>query len=94
MRVKKKSRPRKPAGRWVYYLLYQDIIWPCPVRWEWESGFGGWLPFYYAPTFEFIAADPSRVTRMTSPGKKVLSHRVRERIQDAGLIEETSEKEE
>ncbi|GAA0481613.1 MULTISPECIES: hypothetical protein [Tatumella] len=65
----KKSRPRKPSGRWVYYLLYQEILWPCPVRWEWESGFGGWLPFYYAPTFEFIAADPARVTRVRRPVK-------------------------
>lgn len=67
MKLKKERRPRKPAGRWVYFLLYQDIIWPCPVRWEWEPGYGDWLPFYYAPTFEFIAADPSRVTRVKAP---------------------------
>ncbi|WP_029686409.1 hypothetical protein [Tatumella saanichensis] len=64
-------RPRKPSGRWVYYLLYDDILWPCPVRWEWETGYGGWLPFYYAPTFEFIAADPTAVTRVAK-GKKAV----------------------
>lgn len=64
MKLKKNKRPRKPGGRWIYYLLYQDIIWPCPVRWEWEAGYGGWLPFYYAPTLEFIAADPGRVIRV------------------------------
>ena len=36
----KTPRPRRPTGRWVYYILYDGIIWPCPVRWEWESGFG------------------------------------------------------
>ncbi|PPS58059.1 hypothetical protein CRX72_10265 [Pantoea sp. BRM17] len=56
----KKSRPRRPAGRWVYYILYDGILWPCPVRWEWENGFDGWLPFYYSPTFEFVAGDPRK----------------------------------
>ena len=64
MKLQKNKRPRKPGGRWIYYLLYQDIIWPCPVRWEWEAGYGGWLPYYYAPTLEFVAADPRRVTKV------------------------------
>ena len=94
MRVKKPSRPRKPSGRWVYYLLYQDIIWPCPVRWEWESGFGGWIPFYYSPTFEFIAADPSRVTRIHSSGRSVSHSKIRQGIQYAGLLAEEQENDE
>ena len=60
----KTPRPRRPTGRWVYYLLYDGILWPCPVRWEWESGYGGWLPFYYSPTFEFVAGDPGKAYRI------------------------------
>jgi len=60
----KTSRPRRPNGRWVYYILYDGILWPCPVRWEWESGFGGWLPFYYTPTFEFVVGDPRKAYRI------------------------------
>jgi len=56
-------RPRRPAGHWVYYLLEEGLLWPCPVHWEWESGYGGWLPFYYSPTLEYIAADPSKVVK-------------------------------
>ncbi|NIF23462.1 MULTISPECIES: hypothetical protein [Pantoea] len=60
----KKTRPRRPNGRWVYYIMYEDILWPCPVRWEWESGYGGWLPFYYSPTFEFLVGDPEKAQRI------------------------------
>jgi len=48
--------------------MYEDILWPCPVRWEWENGYGGWLPFYYSPTLEFVAGDPLKATKV--PGSK------------------------
>ncbi|WAT01330.1 hypothetical protein [Rouxiella chamberiensis] len=68
------SKPRRPHGRWTYYILYEDILWPCPVRWEWETGYGGWLPFYYSPTLEFVAGDPNKATkvppeRRATPGR-------------------------
>jgi len=44
--------------------MYEDILWPCPVRWEWENGYGGWLPFYYSPTLEFVAGDPDKATKV------------------------------
>jgi len=66
----KTSRPRRPGGRWVYYLLYDGILWPCPVRWEWESSYGGWLPFYYTPTFEFVVGDPRKAYRIAQCGQK------------------------
>ena len=37
----KTRKPRRPNGRWIYYILHDGILWPCPVRWEWESGYGG-----------------------------------------------------
>lgn len=58
-------KPRRPHGRWTYYIMYEDILWPCPVRWEWENGYGGWLPFYYSPTLEFVAGDPLKATKVT-----------------------------
>lgn len=61
----KPVRPRKPTGCWVYYLLYNDIIWPCPVHWEWISDFGCWVPFYYAPSMEFIAGEPTKAVRVS-----------------------------
>lgn len=63
-------RPRKPPGRWVYYLLQEGIVWPCPVHWEWEASYFGWLPFYFAPSFEYIAADPTKVTKVARLGGK------------------------
>jgi len=63
-RVKAFSRrPRRPTGQWVYYSLEDGLLWPCPVHWEWESSYGGWLPFYCSPTLDYIAADPSKVTK-------------------------------
>ncbi|AVF37312.1 hypothetical protein BV494_00305 [Rahnella sikkimica] len=47
--------------------MHEDILWPCPVRWEWENGYGGWLPFYYSPTLEFVAGDPDKATKMAGP---------------------------
>ncbi|PKE31979.1 hypothetical protein CWS43_08050 [Rahnella sp. AA] len=44
--------------------MHEDILWPCPVRWEWENGYGGWLPFYYSPTLEFVAGDPHKATKV------------------------------
>ncbi len=75
----KKSRPRRPAGRWVYYILYDGILWPCPVRWELENGFDGWLPFYYSPTFEFVAGDPRKAYRIARSSLR----NVREALHDA-----------
>jgi len=66
----KTPRPRRPNGRWIYYILYDGILWPCPVRWEWEHGYGGWLPFYYSPTFEFVAGDPGKAHRIAKSGGK------------------------
>ncbi|MFF6009780.1 hypothetical protein [Rahnella sp. R3(2024)] len=60
----KTPKPRRPHGRWTYYIMYEDILWPCPVRWEWENGYGGWLPFYYSPTLEFVAGDPLKATKV------------------------------
>jgi len=57
-------KPRRPHGRWTYYILYEDILWPCPVKWEWESSYGGWLPFYYSPTLEFVAGDPHKAIKV------------------------------
>lgn len=68
-------RPRKPSGRWIFYLLYEGILWPCPVHWEWERSFDGWLPFYFSPTLEFVAADPSKVVKV-SLAKSKASHSV------------------
>ncbi|MBT0728054.1 hypothetical protein [Rosenbergiella australiborealis] len=56
-------RPRRPIGHWVYYSLEEGLLWPCPVHWEWESSYGGWLPFYCSPTLEYIAADPKKVVK-------------------------------
>ncbi|MFI8416089.1 hypothetical protein ACQKDS_06440 [Serratia sp. NPDC078593] len=66
----KTHKPRRPAGRWVYYILYDDILWPCPVKWEWESGCHAWLPFYYSPTLEFVAGDPSRAVKISHGTRK------------------------
>lgn len=74
MSMKTPSRPRRPSGRWVYYILQDEILWPCPVRWEWVSSYGGWLPFYYSPTFEFIAGDPQKAYRIAQSSAR-LSHR-------------------
>jgi hypothetical protein len=59
------AKPRRPHGRWVYYILHEDILWPCPVKWEWESSFHAWLPFYYSPTLEFVAGNPAKATKIT-----------------------------
>ncbi|WP_241592161.1 hypothetical protein [Rosenbergiella epipactidis] len=56
-------RPRRPTGHWVYYLLEEGLLWPCPVHWEWENSYGGWLPFYCSPTLDYISADPSKVVK-------------------------------
>lgn len=56
-------RPRRPTGHWIYYSLEEGLLWPCPVHWEWESSYGGWLPFYCSPTLDYIAADPSKVVK-------------------------------
>ncbi|MBT0724799.1 hypothetical protein HH682_10205 [Rosenbergiella sp. S61] len=56
-------RPRRPTGHWVYYSLEEGLLWPCPVHWEWESSYGGWLPFYCSPTLDYIAADPTKVVK-------------------------------
>ncbi|KEY59104.1 hypothetical protein [Serratia sp. DD3] len=61
----KSLKPRRPQGRWIYYILYEDILWPCPVKWEWENNFGMWLPFYYSPTLEFVAGDPAKAVKVT-----------------------------
>lgn len=69
----KKNRPRRPTGRWIYYLFEQNMLWPCPVHWEWDRSYGGWLPFFYSPSMEFIAGDPNltqRVDRASSPPLK------------------------
>ena len=42
------------------------MLWPCPVKWEWESGYNSWLPFYYSPTLEFVAGNPARATKVSS----------------------------
>ncbi|MDU3076842.1 MAG: hypothetical protein E7B29_11150, partial [Mixta calida] len=54
--------------RWIYYILHDGILWPCPVRWEWESGYGGWLPFYFSPTLEFVVGDPAKAWRVPGSG--------------------------
>lgn len=67
----KTLKPRRPHGRWIYYVLHEDILWPCPVKWEWEDSFEAWLPFYYSPTLEFVAGDPAKavkVTKLQTPG--------------------------
>ncbi|GAB2935307.1 hypothetical protein GCM10011328_01060 [Hafnia psychrotolerans] len=46
--------------------MHEDILWPCPVHWEWEDSYGGWIPYYLSPTLEFVAGDPllaSKVSR-------------------------------
>lgn len=63
---RKLARLAKPRGRWVYYILADNILWPCPVHWEWLSEFGCWVPFYLAPSLEFIAGDPARAIRVNS----------------------------
>ncbi len=62
----KMHKPRRPPGRWIYYILHEDMLWPCPVKWEWESGYNAWLPFYYSPTLEFVAGNPARATKVSS----------------------------
>ncbi len=42
------------------------MLWPCPVKWEWESGYNAWLPFYYSPTLEFVAGNPARATKVSN----------------------------
>ncbi|KFC84738.1 hypothetical protein GEAM_0612 [Ewingella americana ATCC 33852] len=51
-------------------------MWPCPVRWEWESGYGGWLPFYYSPTFEFVAGDPDKALKIVKGKAKPVRNSV------------------
>ncbi|MFD1801503.1 hypothetical protein ACFSFZ_04720 [Mixta tenebrionis] len=63
-------KPRRPNGRWIYYILHDGILWPCPVRWEWESGYGGWLPFYFSPTLEFVVGDPAKAWRVPGSGNR------------------------
>jgi hypothetical protein len=72
----KTPKPRRPHGRWTYYILHEDILWPCPVRWEWESGYGGWLPFYYSPTFEFVAGDPDKALKIVKGKAKPVRNSV------------------
>ena len=57
--------------------MYEDILWPCPVRWEWENGYGGWLPFYYSPTLEFVAGDPDKATKVAGNKARTLHKLVR-----------------
>lgn len=66
----KNRKPRRPSGRWIYYILEDGILWPCPVRWEWESGYGGWLPFYFSPSLEFVAGDPAKAWRVPGSGNR------------------------
>lgn len=73
-------KPRRPHGRWTYYIMHEDILWPCPVRWEWENGYGGWLPFYYSPTLEFVAGDPEKATKVA--GSKARAPRTPVRIHE------------
>ncbi|WP_241649419.1 hypothetical protein [Rosenbergiella collisarenosi] len=78
-------RPRRPVGSWVYYSLEGGLLWPCPVHWEWESRYGGWLPFYCSPTLEYIAADPLKVVKRPASrmATKATVARIREqRLQD------------
>jgi hypothetical protein len=62
----KMRKPRRPPGRWIYYILHEDMLWPCPVKWEWESGYNARLPFYYSPTLEFVAGNPACATKVSS----------------------------
>lgn len=64
------ARPAKPRGRWVYYILADNILWPCPVHWEWLSEFACWVPFYLSPSLEFIAGDPARAVRVNEKLKR------------------------
>lgn len=66
----KTRKLRRPHGRWIYYILYEDILWPCPVKWEWESTYEAWLPFYYSPTLEFIAGDPAKAVKVNTPKER------------------------
>ncbi|MGC6389580.1 hypothetical protein ACMV8I_18240 [Ewingella sp. S1.OA.A_B6] len=59
------DKPRRPHGRWTYFIMHEDILWPCPVHWEWEDSYGGWLPYYLSPTFEFVAGDPLLASKVS-----------------------------
>ena len=46
------------------------MLWPCPVKWEWESGYNAWLPFYYSPRWSSSPATPPAPPRSAAVGVK------------------------
>jgi hypothetical protein len=66
----KMRKPRRPPGRWIYYILHEDMLWPCPVKWEWESGYNAWLPFYYSPRWNSSPATPPAPPRSAAVAVK------------------------